>query len=110
MRYPNGVGSASDGGETSAVRLTATATGVRLELHAKPRAKKSRVVGAHGEALSVAIAAPPVDGAANDEVVRFVAELCGVPKGKVTLVRAARGRAGTGVVPCRLVPTVPSKT
>lgn len=65
---------------------------VTLEVHAKPRAKKSRVVGVYGEALSLAIAAPPVDGAANEEVVRFVAELFGVAKGRVSLVRGASSR------------------
>ena len=75
------------------VKLTVTASGsVRLEVHAKPRAKKSRVVGVHGEALSVSLAAPPVDGAANDEVVRFLADLFGVPRAKVTLVRGASAR------------------
>jgi hypothetical protein len=75
------------------VKLTATTSGsVRIAIHAKPRAKKSRVVGVHGEALSLAIAAPPVDGAANKEVVRFLAELFGVPRGGVTLVRGTSAR------------------
>jgi len=74
------------------VKLTAAASGVRIEIHAKPRARKTHVVGVHGEALSLAVAAPPVDGAANDEIVRFLAELCGIPKGRVTLVRGASAR------------------
>jgi uncharacterized protein (TIGR00251 family) len=75
------------------VRLTATAGGgVRVEVHVKPRATKSKVVGVHGEALSIAIAAPPVDGEANDEVVRFVAKLFGIPKQQVGLVRGAGSR------------------
>jgi uncharacterized protein (TIGR00251 family) len=75
------------------VKLTATTSGsVRIAIHAKPRAKKSRVVGIHGEALSLAIAAPPVDGAANKEVVRFLAELFGVAVGRVTLIRGTSAR------------------
>jgi hypothetical protein len=75
------------------VKLAATARGsVRIEVHAKPRAKKSRVVGVHGDALSVTVAAPPVDGAANEELVRFLAELFDVAVGRVTLIRGTSGR------------------
>jgi uncharacterized protein (TIGR00251 family) len=75
------------------VKLSTTAHGsVRIEVHAKPRARKTRVVGVHGDALSVAIAAPPLDGAANDEVVRVLAELFGVARGHVTLIRGATAR------------------
>jgi uncharacterized protein (TIGR00251 family) len=60
---------------------------VRFEVHAKPRAKKSRIVGVRGEALEVALAAPPVDGAANDELVRLLSKVLGVPKRSVEIVR-----------------------
>jgi uncharacterized protein (TIGR00251 family) len=90
------------------VKLAAAARGgIRIEVHAKPRAKKSRVVGVHGEALSVAIAAPPVDGAANDELVRFLAEVFGVAAGRVRLIRGTSARMklfeidGTDVVAMR---------
>ena len=53
---------------------------MRLTIHAKPRAKKSRVVAAAGLTAEVALAAPPVDGAANDELVRFLAEVLDVKK------------------------------
>ncbi len=75
------------------VRLHPTASGgVRLEIHAKPRARTSRVVGVHGEALDVSLGAPPVEGAANTEAVRFLAELFGVPRGRVTIVRGGSAR------------------
>lgn len=60
---------------------------VRFEVHAKPRAKKSRVVGPRGDALEVAIAAPPVDGAANVELLRLLADVLDVPKRDVVLLR-----------------------
>jgi hypothetical protein len=72
--------------------LTATTGGVRFEVHAKPRAKASRVVGVHGDALDLAVAAPPVDGAANDAIVRFLAERFGVPRASVHIVRGASSR------------------
>ena len=65
---------------------------MRLLVHAKPRAKKTSIVGAHGDALSIAVAAPPVDGAANEELIRFLGSLFGVPKAHVTLVRGASAR------------------
>lgn len=75
------------------VRLRPTADGgVRLEIHAKPRARTSRVVGSRGEALDVSLAAPPVEGAANAEAVRFLAELFGVPRARVTIVRGGSAR------------------
>ena len=61
--------------------------GVRFEIWAKPRAKKSRVVGERGDAIEVSLAAPPVDGAANEELVRVLSELLDVPKRAVAIVR-----------------------
>ena len=49
----------------------------RLIVHVQPRAKRSEVVGRHGDAIKVRLAAPPVDGAANEELVRFLAEALG---------------------------------
>jgi len=64
----------------------------RLTLHVQPRAARSAVVGPHGDAVKVRLAAPPVDGAANAEVVRFVAERLGVRRDAVRLVAGAAGR------------------
>lgn len=60
---------------------------LRFEVHAKPKAKKTAVLRARGEAVEIAIAAPPVDGAANEELVRFLSKLVGVPKRSVEIVR-----------------------
>jgi uncharacterized protein (TIGR00251 family) len=68
---------------------------VRFEVHAKPRAKKSRIVsaaGGAGDAVEIALAEPPVDGAANEELVRFVAGVLGVRKRDVELVRGETSR------------------
>ena len=71
------------------MKLVETGGGVRFEVWAKPRAKKSRVVGSRGDAVEVSLAAPPVDGAANEELVRVLADLLGVPQRSVTIVRGA---------------------
>ncbi len=63
-----------------------------VAVHAKPRAKKSRVIGYKEGALEVALAAPPVDGAANEELVRVLAAALGVPARDVHVERGASGR------------------
>lgn len=65
---------------------------VRVEVHAKPRAKKSRIVGIRGDAVEVSLAAPPVDGAANEELVRTLADALEVPKRQVQFVRGESSR------------------
>jgi len=64
----------------------------RLEIKAVPNAPKSIVVGWLGAALKVRLHAPPVDGKANEELCRFLAEALGLPKGSVTLGRGASSR------------------
>jgi uncharacterized protein (TIGR00251 family) len=65
---------------------------VRFEVHAKPRAKKSKVIGERGDAVEIALAAPPVDGAANEELVRFVARVLAVRQRDIELVRGESSR------------------
>ena len=72
--------------------ITAVPGGVEISLHIQPRASRTELIGAHGGALKVRLAAPPVDGEANDELVRFLAKTLGVPKSAVTIVRGATGR------------------
>ena len=67
--------------------------GVFVRVHVQPRASRSEVVGLHGDALKVRLRAPPVDGAANDELLRFMAESLGIRREKVTLVSGATSRA-----------------
>lgn len=53
---------------------------VTFSVHVVPRASRSEIVGEHNGALRVRIAAPPVDGAANDELVRTLARALKVPR------------------------------
>jgi len=75
-----------------AMKLLEKDGAVRFEVHAKPRAKKSRVVGERGDAVEISLAAPPVDGAANEELLRFVGKVLGVPKRDIELVRGDASR------------------
>jgi uncharacterized protein (TIGR00251 family) len=57
-----------------------------------PRARRSALAGRFGEAYKVDLAAPPVDGKANDECIRFFAELAGVPRSRVRIVTGLTNR------------------
>jgi hypothetical protein len=72
---------------------TAAGDGTRLALRVQPRASRSEVAGRHGEALKVRLAAQPVDGAANEALVRFLAEALQVPRAAVTLVAGPVSRS-----------------
>jgi uncharacterized protein len=63
-----------------------------LLVHVQPRAKRTEIVGRHGGALKIRVAAPPVDGAANDELVRFLAERLGVRRAQVRVAAGVAGR------------------
>jgi len=65
---------------------------VLLRLHVQPKASKSRIVGLHDSCLKLAVAAPPVEGKANKEVVKFLAALLGVPARDVTVKSGAQSR------------------
>ncbi len=70
-----------------------------LLLHVQPGAKRSEVAGIHGETatgrLRIRLAAPPVDGKANAELVRFLAAAFGVPRRAVTLLAGETSRQKT---------------
>lgn len=68
------------------------AGGVQLVLHVQPGARATALAGRHGEAIKVRLAAPPVDGRANEALLAFVAERAGVAPRAVRLVRGLASR------------------
>ena len=72
--------------------MTTTADGVTMPVRVVPRAGRTALDGVVEGALRVRLAAPPVEGAANRALVEFLAELLGVPKRDITIVRGERGR------------------
>ena len=72
--------------------LTTTSDGVTLPVRVVPRAGRTALDGVVEGALRVRLAAPPVEGAANRALVEFLAELLGVPKRDIAIMRGERGR------------------
>ena len=67
--------------------------GFFLRVRVKPRASRSRVLGERAGELEVAVAAPPVDGKANEELVRVLAEHFDVPKSSLSIEKGETGRS-----------------
>jgi uncharacterized protein (TIGR00251 family) len=63
-----------------------------LNLHVQPGAKRTEVAGLHGDALKIRLSAPPIGGAANAELMEFIARVFGVPLRQVTLKQGTKSR------------------
>lgn len=72
--------------------MTRSAGPAVLDVHVQPRAKSSEVVGFHGEAIKVRLRSPPVDGAANEELIRLLADLLKIDRRDVELVSGETSR------------------
>ena len=72
---------------------------ITLTIHAQPGAKKTEVAGLHGRGtqirLKIRVAAPAVEGRANDALIAFLAASFGVPRRNITLVRGETARRKT---------------
>lgn len=65
---------------------------ITLTLHIQPGAKRSELAGLHGEALKIRLAAPPVEGRANEALLKFIAGLFDVPVRQVELKQGGQSR------------------
>jgi uncharacterized protein (TIGR00251 family) len=63
-----------------------------LTLHVQPGAKRTDVAGLHGEALKIRLAAPPIEGRANEALLKFIAEAFGVSLRQVELKQGGQSR------------------
>jgi uncharacterized protein (TIGR00251 family) len=85
--------------------------GVELDLLVQPRASRTQVLGEHGGRLKVALAAPPVDGEANQALVELLASALGARKADVAVLRGESGRRKTvrvaGATPAAVLALLP---
>ncbi len=67
------------------IQFTEKDDSVIFTVRAVPRASKSEIVGEHDGALKIRIASPPVDGAANEELIKVLSEFFGVSKSSIEI-------------------------
>lgn len=72
--------------------LTAQADGVTLAIKVQPRASKNEIGAVTGPELRIKVTAPPVDAAANEALLRLLAERLDCARGKVELIRGHTAR------------------
>ena len=69
-----------------------TALGAQFALRVQPRASRNAIAGTMGDAIKLAITAPPVDGKANLAVIEYLADLFRVAKSSVVILSGETGR------------------
>jgi uncharacterized protein (TIGR00251 family) len=74
------------------VPVNESAKGITFAVKVHPRARKNAITGVVGEALKVALTAPPVDGKANQAVIEFFADLFAIPRSSVTIASGETNR------------------
>jgi uncharacterized protein (TIGR00251 family) len=65
---------------------------LQLELYVRPRTSKNAVVGPYGEHLKITITAPPVEGKANNHLIKFLAKYFGINQNQVKILKGANSK------------------
>ena len=74
------------------IRVDQHGSSISFQVRVHPRARKNSITGEVGDALKVAITAPPVDGKANAACIEFFAKLLNVPRSSVTIAAGQTSR------------------
>jgi uncharacterized protein len=82
--------------------IEARSDGVVVALHVQPGARRTAIVGPHGDRLKIAVSSPPADGRANTALMEFLAERLAVPKSCLRLVSGASSREKRVAIDARL--------
>lgn len=69
--------------------------GCEISIYIQPNASKTEIVGEHNGMLKVKVQSPPVEGAANAQCLKFFADLLGVSKSKVKIIKGEKSRLKT---------------
>lgn len=75
--------------------FTENKDGITLTVRVIPRASRSEIVGEHGDTLKIKLASPPVDGAANEELVKLLAKTLAISKSAVEIITGHASRTKT---------------
>ncbi len=73
-------------------KITKAEGGSAFAVRVVPRASKDEIVGLHDNALKIKVTAPPVEGAANEAVIKLLAEKLDIPKSKLEIAAGATSR------------------
>lgn len=74
------------------IKIRKNPEGVIFKVCVQPRSSKNTVCGLHGHALKIKLTAPPVDNAANQMCIKFLAKLLGVPKSSIEILSGQTSR------------------
>jgi len=74
------------------ITVQETSSGVTFAVRVHPRARKNAITGELGDALKLALTAPPVEGKANDACIEFFANLLKVPRSSVSIAAGQSSR------------------
>jgi uncharacterized protein (TIGR00251 family) len=66
--------------------------GIQFKVYVQPRSSRTEIVGRHDDALKIKLTAPPVDNAANQMCVRFLADCLKLPKASLEIISGHTGR------------------
>ena len=66
--------------------------GLKFKVFVQPRSSKNMIAGLHGDALKINLKAPPVDGAANNMCIKFLAKCLNVPKSSIEIISGHTSR------------------
>ena len=87
------IGTAIFGGaHKTMIPIRDTPSGATFQVKVHPRAKKNAITGEVGDALKLALTAPPVEGRANEACIAFFAEVLNVPRSSVTIAAGENSR------------------
>jgi len=77
------------------VRITSCKAGIQFSAAIQPRASRNQILGVHNESLKIKLTSPPVDGAANQACIKFLAKAFGISPSRISIVRGETSRNKT---------------
>ena len=75
-----------------------TSKGLLLPVRAVPRASKNEIQGVHGDALKIRLLAPPVDGKANQALIKFLSSALDISRSQISISAGETGRNKTVLI------------
>ncbi|MDA8169955.1 MAG: DUF167 domain-containing protein [Nitrospiraceae bacterium] len=82
-------------GQAIGIPFAKTGRGITFRVKVEPRSSRRKVMGIHEGALKVKLTSPPVEGKANEELIEFLADLLGVRKSDIKILRGGSSKQKT---------------